>query len=255
MKKTIALILVTLMVLALSACGRQSSKSNSSSEATSRTTDAVTTEAEGGSEVIDGGFSPAESPTVTDQVKALVEKASANLTGASFVPVAYVESQVVAGKNHVVLCKAVPSVPNAAATYALVTIYEDPDGNAEITNILDSKATAPAEPDPDNPTVGGFVQPESVEVSDEAKTALTKACETLTGAEYKPVALLASQIVAGTNYTMLCRATPTVPDSGDYFVIVTVYADLNGNAEITETCEFGTADDGEGEVEAQSSTA
>ena len=66
-------------------------------------------------------------------------------------------------------------------------------------------------------------------MTDAAKAALEKACETLTGAEYTPVALLATQIVAGTNYRIICQSTPAVPGAESSYVIVTVYADLQGN--------------------------
>ena len=62
------------------------------------------------------------------------------------------------------------------------------------------------------------------------------------GMEYTPVALLATQVVAGTNYRLLCEARATVPDAEAEYVILTVYADLQGGAEITDTAEF-TADE------------
>ena len=79
-------------------------------------------------------------------------------------------------------------------------------------------------------------------MTDDAKTAFEKACETLTGADYTPVALLATQIVAGTNYRIICESRPAVPIPECGYVIVTVYADLEGNAEITDTIEFNHRD-------------
>ena len=185
--------------------------------------------------VVDGGWGKAASPEVSEKVKALFEKASSGMDGAVYVPVAYLESQIVAGTNHLALCRVAPVTPDAKQTYAIVTLYEDLDGGAEITSVRNSDAEAFFPTD----VTGGWTEPESSALTDEAKTALAKACETLAGVEYTPVALLSTQLVSGTNYRILCEARATVPGAASEYVILTVYADLQGNAEITETYEFG----------------
>ena len=67
------------------------------------------------------------------------EKATETLTGATYEPVAYIGSQVVAGTNHAILCKSTPSVAelNGATTYVLVYVYQDLQGNCEITETTD----------------------------------------------------------------------------------------------------------------------
>ena len=82
-----------------------------------------------------GGWFPAEDPTITDELKALVDKATGNLVGASYTPVALLSTQVVAGMNYCILCKITPIVPDAIPTWNLVYIYADLEGNAEITNV------------------------------------------------------------------------------------------------------------------------
>lgn len=225
MKKIISLLIcaaiIIVSVTAFAACSKQNENTNSNNT-------------ESGGE-ISGGWTKADSPVITDDFKKVFDKAVAELDGVDYVPVAYLSSQVVAGKNHCVLCKATPVVPNAKTTYSIVYIYEDLEGKAEITEIVSSKADAQsAEED----VVGGWNETESPEMTDEAKKALEKACETLTGAEYTPVALLATQVVAGTNYRIICESKPSVPIPECGYVIVTVYADLDGNAEITDTIEF-----------------
>lgn len=66
-----------------------------------------------------------------------------------------------------------------------------------------------------------------------AMVAFDKATESLEGYKYTVIAVLGSQIVAGTNYSYLCRAEMAVPDAKPEYVIVNVYEDLDGNAEIT----------------------
>ena len=181
-----------------------------------------------------GGWEKADSPVITDEIKALVEKASAHLTGAEYTPVAYLGSQIVAGTNHLILCRTRSTVdPDGAETYMFVTIYEDLDGNAQITQVIDT----------DLPTniadlSGGWFQAESPEVTDEIEELCGKAFEKLTGVGYKPVALLSTQVVAGMNYCILCRVTPVVPDPAPGYALVYIYADLDGNAGITNVAEL-----------------
>ena len=218
----ICLLLITASAAVFTACGKQSKESESAGEA------------ESGGE-ISGGWTRADSPVITDDFMKVFEKAASDLDGVDYTPVAYLASQVVAGTNHCVLCKATPVVPDAKTTYSIVYIYEDLEGNAEITDVVSSDADAES---PEEGIVGGYTESESPEMTDEAKEALEKACETLTGAEYTPVALLATQVVAGMNYRIICEARPSVPSPESWYVIVTVYADLEGNAEITDTVEF-----------------
>lgn len=123
-----------------------------------------------------------------------------------------------------------------SASYALVTLYEDLNGGAEITEIRNSDAQAPAVTD--EPMDGAAAEPESPEVTEDAKEAVTKATGLLTGATYEPVALLSTQVVNGTNYTMLCKITTVTAEPESHYAVVTVYANSDGTAEITETYEF-----------------
>lgn len=86
---------------------------------------------------IAGGWSYAEDPAVEGKVSEVVDKATAKLLGAEYEPVAYIGSQVVAGINHAVLCRITAVTPDAEAKYSLVYIYEDLEGNCEVTGTAD----------------------------------------------------------------------------------------------------------------------
>ena len=70
--------------------------------------------------------------------------------------------------------------------------------------------------------------------NEDAKAAFEKATENLDGSEYEPIALLGTQVVAGTNYAVLCRITAVTPDAEPELGIVYIYEDLEGNAEVCE---------------------
>ena len=60
--------------------------------------------------------------------------------------------------------------------------------------------------------------------------------------ELEPMALLGSQVVAGTNYAFLCYGTMQTDEATQGIQIVTVYADMDGNAEIKSIAPVEPAD-------------
>lgn len=218
MKKMISLLIAALMSFSLAAC--DSAKKND------KVSDA---------DVIAGGWTKPDSPEITDEVKSVLEKATSELDGADYAPVAYLGSQVVAGTNHLILCKVTPVVPDAVPTYALVTVYEKLDGGAEVTEVLGSNANAESTEEP-----GSWMDTESPVVTDEAASALNSATKGLVGAVYSPVALLSTQVVAGVNYRYLCEVTPVTPDAETKYAIVVVYEGADGTTSVVETFDFGS---------------
>lgn len=88
-------------------------------------------------EPVDGGWSVAENNAITEETKAVFDKALEGLVGVNYEPIAYLGSQVVAGTNHCFLCKATVVSPDAEPSLVLIYIYEDLKGNAEIMSIVD----------------------------------------------------------------------------------------------------------------------
>ena len=90
------------------------------------------------------------------------------------------------------------------------------------------------------PMTGGWenIPHEAGELPADAQAAFDKAVDGLVGAEYVPVALMSTQVVAGTNYCILCQVMPVVPNATPTWALVYIYADLDGNAEITNVYEL-----------------
>ena len=88
---------------------------------------------------LSGGWTPSADPAVTEELRALFEKGTETLTGAGYNPVAYLGSQVVAGRNHAFLCQMVTAYPGMETepAYAIVYLYEDLQGGVSILNIAD----------------------------------------------------------------------------------------------------------------------
>jgi len=185
--------------------------------------------------ITSGCWAKVESPEITDELRKLFSKLE--ISGATYTPVALLETQVVAGRNYKVLCSVEPVVPDPVAHYAIVTLYANLSGNAEITSVLSSEAQAPS--DAEGMTgawADAYAENGSVKLTDDAKDAFAKATAKTKNVELTPVALLATQVVAGTNYAILCNAASS--EGSEYYTIIHIYSDLSGNAEIAQTYYF-----------------
>ena len=67
-----------------------------------------------------------------------------------------------------------------------------------------------------------------------ALEAFNKATEELVGCDYEPVALLGSQVVAGTNYCLLCKCTVVTPDAPVSYVLMYIYSGVDGTNEVLD---------------------
>lgn len=88
------------------------------------------------------------------------------------------------------------------------------------------------------PAVGGWQVTEDAAVSAQAQAVFDQAVEELVGADYEAIALLSTQVVAGTNYCFLCRVTPVYPDPESSYAFIYIYEDLQGNAMVMEVKEI-----------------
>lgn len=86
----------------------------------------------------------------------------------------------------------------------------------------------------DDTILGGYVDVEDGTLTDELKDIFNKALEGLLGASYEPKELVATQVVAGTNYKFLANGTKTTNPitKGTYYI--TIYKDLQGNVELLD---------------------
>lgn len=95
----------------------------------------------------------------------------------------------------------------------------------------------------ENALVGGWTANTAenpAEIPQEALDAFNKAIEGMVGCTYEPIALLATQVVAGTNYAFLCRLTVVYPDAVPTYALVYVYQNVEGECQLArvENIEF-----------------
>ena len=157
-------------------------------------------------------------------------------------PIALLGQQVVAGMNYAVLAEVTPLIEGGdiVSTLQVLIIYADLQGNATLTDVLPfdlgtlSEGEYAALPDPT--LAGGWAVPEEFEAAtlpEDVQAAFDKALVGYTGLKQEPVAYLGSQVVAGTNYAILCHSSLLTAAPVHSLQIVFVNADLEGNASIT----------------------
>ena len=199
------LFTVTLgMLCAASIIGCGAKANNTESQATTASQEStLTKEAEEISETnesapITGGWAINNDFDGTDDANAMsaFEKATEDLDGYRYDVAAVLGSQIVAGTNYLYLCRAEMVVPDAKPEYVILKVYEDLEGNAEITGslrLLEGKEGW--EYNDANPYM---------DENEEVKAAFDKALEGLTGVEYKPIAYIGHK---DNSYAVLTKIT------------------------------------------------
>lgn len=86
----------------------------------------------------------------------------------------------------------------------------------------------------DAPLLGGWEITADSRVPEEALKAFAKLMAEEDGTHSTPIACLATQLVAGTNYCLLVRKAPLEPNPTYSYVLTYLYVDLKGEAEILD---------------------
>lgn len=179
-----------------------------------------------------------------EDVQKAFEQACEGYTGMGLTPIAYLGCQAVNGWNYKLLCKGVTVTQNPETKLVVVEINADPEGKAEILQVNDFDFTA-LEDDPTQTGIPGGWQINDdyqvVNMPAEVQGAFDDAMKDVMGVTYEPMAYLASQVVSGTNYCVLCHTTTMNTDNDDGLAVVQIYQDLDGKSEVTSITQINLA--------------
>ena len=228
MKRSVCICMTTVMAVSILTCGAVSASALSARDVFS--TPAAVSEENG----ISGSWKRTSSPELTDRAAALFHKVFDELEGAVYAPVALLATRnALSGTQYRLLCKQTLTIPDADEQYVTVALGRDWLGRAKLLDISDAIAPTDLPPVGDDEAVtGGLHEAESPAMTEDAAAAFRKATDGLVGVNYVPVALLSTQVVAGTNYRILCEATTVYPGAEMHYVVITVYESLDGSASI-----------------------
>ncbi len=175
--------------------------------------------------------------------KEAFEQAMDGMVGADFTPVAYLGSQFVAGVNYAYLCKEVTVTAQPETKLAAVVVYKNPQGEVSVYSVKDvnlAECTAESETEflPANFAGGWKLNTDTAQLPEGVQGAFEKAMEGLFGVGYTPLACMGSQVVAGTNYAVLCTAKAVTAEPANALAVVVVNAPVSGGAQILRICGF-----------------
>ncbi len=239
MKKTICMITAMLLMALLAACGTEAPAQPSAEPSADP--------APGGQMVGSWQIYEGEAASLPKDVQEAFDEACAAKTDVELVPVALVGNQVVGGMNYKILCRQTAPAEEAG-TLKVVEIYDSFEEDAGITMISAFNLTAYTDgtgykPDPE-PIDGGWGSSAGASyavIPEEAQAAFDKASADLADGAPALEALLATQVVSGTNYMFLCSGDLGGEFPDRYQQVVIVYAGLDGNAQITNVCTLDPA--------------
>ncbi len=86
--------------------------------------------------------------------------------------------------------------------------------------------------------VGGWQTADSTQMTDDLRAIFEAAMNGQVGVDYEPLALLATQVVSGTNYCFLCKAAAVTPEATPKYTLVYIYQKLDGSAEILNVSDI-----------------
>lgn len=238
MKKLLTLLLCLFMV---TACSSNNTKQDVAKEdGTTGQEETVTETTEGQDMPLLGGWQlNMDLPPMND---AIFNNAVKGLTGVGYSPLFVLGTQPVAGENVAYLCYATSVTANPTTSLKVVKIFNDLENKEQsiqeiddfdIRSYLDGAgATTP------EGLMGGWQDNAELPnmLDDNTKVIFTKALEGLVGVQYTPVAVLATQVVAGTNYAILATGKTVTANPVNHLYIIKIYADLQGGAEVTNIC-------------------
>lgn len=175
---------------------------------------------------------------LTKDAKDAFELAMKSYNGLPMDPAVLLGTQLVSGTNYAYLAKVKLLPKNAASGWYIVTVYQDLKGNAAVTSAAEiNPADLKTREDFPDPGLVGAWKPagtaNAITLPEEAWGPFWKASGNYDGVSFNPLALIATQPVAGINYLIVCQGTVMAESPADALYFVTLYVDPEGNGEIT----------------------
>jgi hypothetical protein len=170
----------------------------------------------------------------------IFKKAIKDIDGVTYKPVALLARQVVSGTNYVYLCYGTTVSKKRVSSWYIISAYKNLDNKVSLNsiekiNIEDIKTSVK----PRTETLsGGYeilpVRKKPLTLPAKARKAFKKATKSYSEYNFSPIALLGTQLVAGTNYRILCYGKGKTSD----LFIVDIYQKPSGKSTITSCKAF-----------------
>ena len=141
--------------------------------------------------------------------------------------VALLGEQVVSGKNYIFLCK-------DNKEYKIVTVYKDQEEKIKVTSVKDFNPNNYLKKiDGYNTNLDGSIQVNIPAKGIDVDESIKKALEEENSGVYQPIGIVGHQVVAGTNYLVLCYGSLNIEEANSGIYMLTVYKDLEGSSKVS----------------------
>ena len=245
MKKLLILIVCSIMLTTLVACDKSTNDNNNEDVMISEQDSDDNKDVELNEKEVEllGGWNVSENlPVINDMI---FDRAISNYEE-RLEPVCLLASQ---GASNSYLYLAKTPYANGKRTLLKIVVISNMDDSKPVVNsvvdfnllnYLDGEGSTT----PDG-LMGGWqdnINLTSFSIDDNQKEVFKKATDGLTGVGYVPCAVLASQVVAGTNYAYLCLGTSVTEPPFTHLYILKVYNGINGTIELSNICGINVAD-------------
>ena len=163
-------------------------------------------------------------------------KATKKLTGASYQPVALLAKQTVAGTNYVFLCQGKTATAKPTRAWYILTVSKSPKNKISLKSVKKIKiGNIKTSENPRSATLDDglqivYIKNKSAALSKSARKVFKKGIEKYVGYEFRPVALLGTQVAAGKIYRFLCYGTG---QAGSDLFVVDIYQNAKGKCSLT----------------------
>ena len=195
-------------------------------------------------EPVDGGWSTVlegNKQLLEDKVQTAFDKAVTD-ANKDYEAVALLGKQVVAGTNYMLLVK-------DKTSYKVIVVYNDLEDKAHISKVSNFNINKYVNEDiskDSTEVVGGWeveVPGKGIMLEEKVQASFDKATEKISDYTFLPIGVLGKQLVAGYNYAVLSygRGKDDSKDK-DGIYLLTLYVDLQGNAEIISNAYVDLAD-------------
>ena len=228
MKKLLTALLAGMMLVG---CGK------TATEEPAPTEDAKTEEPSAGAGAVLGGWTVNTdfNSMMADDDVSRFETAKEGLLGVNYTPVQVIATQVVNGTNYAYL--ATGSEPKNG--WYVIVVNENTAGEVSLVNIREiDPADIHTKENADGAALGGWTATDTGKAgmlpSEDAMAAFDKAQEKLLGVTLNPIALIASQVVNGTNYAVLSRGRTATENPEVNLYVTIINAGTDGSVEVLE---------------------
>lgn len=176
-------------------------------------------------------------PALSEEVLSLFSRATEGLLGAEFIPVAYLDRQVISGTIHTFLAREKAVVPDAKETFALLYVYEESGGEVRIIDI----ARSAIETGMDSGI--GYEQAEDPVLTPELKKGCEDALSEIGADNLVPVALCGTKIASGLEFLIIAKSVSSDANAETGYTLIYLDRSNSGKLAVRDMTDIGPSAD------------